>query len=83
MNRRKRKTIKVEIKIPRDWIRPMKDCAKRLEEFGIKTKWDSPLIKTIMLWGFQAFLFHEIYYKKRRKTYQKKNQLPVGFLLSK
>lgn len=49
---------------PKDWEGPMKRCAALLKEFGVKVKWNDPIVQNMMLWGFESLLFYEINHGK-------------------
>lgn len=52
----------------------MKAAAQTLKENGVKTRWNSTLVKGLMLWGFKHLLFYEIHHGK-----QKKKKRKIGF----
>lgn len=54
-------------RIPADWHGPMKECAKMLRGEGVKTTWNSRLVKQAMLWGLKNLLFYKIHHGPRKK----------------
>lgn len=51
-------------KFPKDWHGPMKAAAALLRRHGAKkVRWNSQIVKEMMVWGLQQILFYKTTYK--------------------